>query len=168
VKKASTVCTIFFLFSTIIGIEDAVAFSNSCKPYSPIFHPPWTHSPFEQKVFIENKGQFGERTEVKDEIFFQVESGGLCIYFTKRGLVYRYNETIVKKDDEEETGKGVWKEEDEEEERRRQRVVKHYSLEMQWQGSNSAVEISPSDKESFYYTYSIDSANSSRIIIAST
>ena len=54
----------------------------------------WSSTSFEQKVFVENNGQFNE------EIIFGASSTGVTILFSKNGLKYEYTE--LKKLSEEE------------------------------------------------------------------
>src|ERR1035437_388062 len=61
----------------------------------------WTVDPFENKEFIENKGQFnGEDNLSSDPILFAVNREGLKIYFTARGLTYRHDQLELKQDEE--------------------------------------------------------------------
>lgn len=116
----------------------------------------WQANPFEQKVFIENKGQFAEQAGVKQEVLFQAISGGVDIYFTKTGVVYSYDEVLPKAE-----SRG-----DAEEREEKEAEVKHHSLSVQWLGSNPAVEIYAEDKVSFYYTYGFNPKEQKEGIIA--
>jgi gliding motility-associated-like protein len=106
---------------------------------------PWKANPFEQKVFIENKGQFNESAEEAERVLFQAVSGGVKINFTKQGVVYHYNEIISRKEEKRKAG------EDEES----AKVIPH-SLSLEWIGSNPEVEVVASDKVPFFYTYPFD------------
>jgi hypothetical protein len=110
----------------------------------------WTKNPFQQKVFIKNKGQFGISTGVEQEIFFKANSDGVNIYFTKQGITYRYDEEIPETQAEKAERKKLKK--------YRIAKAKKHSLEMQWLGINPAVEIIAEDKVPFYYSYSFDPA----------
>ena len=70
------------------------------------------------------------------------------IYFTKQGLVYRYDE--LKPYLEKEKYKRGKKEEEE----RKEVEVKKHALELQWLGSNPNAEIIAEDKVPFFYTWS--------------
>ena len=100
-KFSATVVYVFFFFlalTTLGGNEVTFAQSNTSSDHTSA--PKWSASPFEQKVFVENKGQFAEQTGVKEEILFHALSGGVNIYFTKQGVVYRYDEIIQKEENE--------------------------------------------------------------------
>ncbi|HYV92878.1 MAG TPA: PKD domain-containing protein [Chitinophagales bacterium] len=114
----------------------------------------WTANPFEQRVFVENKGQFDASTGVSQPILFQAQSGGINIYFSRQGIVYRYDEVTENS------------EEDSEEKEARKINMKPLSLTMQWVGSNPSVEVIAQEQVSFYYTYSYDSKNQQQGVTA--
>ena len=156
-KISTSVVCLFFFFLAGTSFGQNPGTSNSAIPSQN-----WSDNPFEQKVFVENKGQFNESMENVEgqmadgntstinhqpsTILFQAVSGGVKMYFTKQGMVYRYDEMIAKKENgEEENEKDI-----------REVEVKHHALEMQWVGSNPSVELLAEDKVPFYYTYSFD------------
>lgn len=51
--------------------------------------------PFDQKVFIENKGQF-DKNDLRfiGKILFSARSGGVNLFFSSRGLIYQYDSVI--------------------------------------------------------------------------
>ncbi len=53
----------------------------------------WENDPFEQKVFVENKGQFaaGENT-VSSEVKYAASNEKVDIFFTPQGLIYRHDQ----------------------------------------------------------------------------
>ncbi|MBK5284889.1 MAG: PKD domain-containing protein [Bacteroidia bacterium] len=106
--------------------------------------PTWSSSPFEQKVFIENKGQFDASTGVAVPVLFQAQLKGITVYFTRLGLVYRYDEMINETE----------REEKELEERKIK--INPMSLSMDWVGANRNVEVQAHDPVSFYYSYGYD------------
>ncbi len=108
----------------------------------------WSASPFDLKVFVENKGQFAGQTGVQEKILYQAMSGGVNIYFTKTGITYRYDEVIPETKEEKAKRKKEKKE--------RVIKVKQHCLGMQWAGCSPSAEISGEDQVSFRYTYSFD------------
>ena len=141
---------LFFLFTIIELCNVKPTFSQIPQSVKQKTSSKWSVNPFEQKVFVENKGQFNENTEVNNEILFHAVSGGVNIYFTKQGIVYRHDEIIPKKKNDDADDK----DEDENEERKVELIP--HTLSAQWIGSNSSVEVTAEDKVSFYYTYSFD------------
>ncbi|TAL58081.1 MAG: hypothetical protein EPN85_12435 [Bacteroidetes bacterium] len=111
----------------------------------------WSHSPFEQKVFIENKGQFPEKlTGVKEKIFFCAVSGGVNIYFTQTGIIYGMDELKGKQES------GILKKNEEEYKPEEETEMIHHLVTMRWMRGNPGVEPEAEDKVQFYYTYSYD------------
>ncbi len=94
----------------------------------------WTVSPFGNKAFIENKGQFNTDFTVKDKVLYSVTLGELQLYFTAHGIVYRDNNDVEFTKDNS------------------QKPVTHY-LNADWENSNPAVTVSAEQKEEEYYTY---------------
>src|SRR4051812_49103866 len=63
----------------------------------------WTvKDPFEQKVFIENKGQYRipERLIPANEIFFGASQDGLQYYFTKNSIWIGYMQPVKRTEEE--------------------------------------------------------------------
>src|ERR1035437_1333412 len=59
----------------------------------------WTTNPFDQKVFIENKGQFDaclpgqeKANDGKGKILFSASQEGINMYWNVKGLTYRVTE----------------------------------------------------------------------------
>ncbi|HXP50489.1 MAG TPA: hypothetical protein VN922_11070, partial [Bacteroidia bacterium] len=50
----------------------------------------WTASPFDSRVFIENRGQFNDDIDSKTNILYSVKLGDVNMYFTATGIVYKY------------------------------------------------------------------------------
>ena len=55
----------------------------------------WTINPFENKAFIENKGQYiEEEKKLGEDIYFGVLKDGMEIYFCKNKVVYKHTTVI--------------------------------------------------------------------------
>src|SRR4051812_42761778 len=55
----------------------------------------WTTDPFEQKIFIENKGQFdGKINNRSEKILFGCSNRGVEMYFSAKGLTYRHDVSV--------------------------------------------------------------------------
>ncbi len=98
---------------------------------------PWTGNPFEQKAFVENKGQFDGKCGDR-KILYGASSGGVDIYFAAGTIIYRHDSEIHPKQPEKE---------------RSAPIVVPGSLAIEWVGANPDAAIVAEDKASFYYTY---------------
>jgi len=127
----------------------------------------WGNNPFEQKVFIENKGQFTDPLQnlygfnntpsvASEKILFGGSSNGVEMYFTATGLTYKHNEMLPMTEDERgEYSKLISVKESAEEEEFAEtftRSVPRY-LKIEWLNANPNTQIVSSDAVSFYYTY---------------
>src|ERR1051325_41959 len=117
------------------------------------FTSSWSKSPFEQKVFIENKGQFDGLAENKpDKVLFGASSSGLSLYFTPTGLSYVNYEMVPMSEKEREKLEKRRDEKEKEEGEVKMKGAAHF-LSVEWIGSNPNVQIVSEDPVSFYYTY---------------
>ncbi|MDP1747282.1 MAG: PKD domain-containing protein, partial [Bacteroidota bacterium] len=103
--------------------------------------------PFENKVFIEEQGQFKKileenKTTVSGTILFAVNNAEFKAYFTNSGITFMFSKTEKKKRGEEE-GKG----------KENKQLTKWESVTMQWVNANSLMHISGNEKVKDYYTY---------------
>ncbi|MBI4930067.1 MAG: gliding motility-associated C-terminal domain-containing protein [Bacteroidetes bacterium] len=109
----------------------------------------WQTKPFEQKVFIENKGQFDGMNNLKNShIKYAVVNEGVAIYFTNTGLTYRHDEYEKQNEGEEEAAK----------------LISHF-VQMEWEGANPDAEIISEDAASCYFTYPTIKASAVKKII---
>jgi len=106
----------------------------------------WQKKPFEQNVFIENKGQFSrdEQKDIGEKIYYSTRKGNIYAYFTKGSIVFRYDSVY--------TDKSTDKEGDGDKEHVKFRV-KHEFLRMSWQGANTNPDIEIEEPVTNYYTY---------------
>jgi gliding motility-associated-like protein len=137
-----TICSILSLFLL-------TPFFGSAQNNNPQSN--WSlKDPFEQKVFIENnEGQFdGKIGQADNKIYFKTQVTGIELYFTNKGLTYKYEKapklTEEQKEDLEKNrdSKDLPQPQD-------------YFLSAIWKGSKPDVKIIPEDKVSFYYTYPV-------------
>lgn len=97
-------------------------------------------NPFEQKVFIENKGQFDGKNNLPNSDIRYVIENNARIFFTPKGLTYQM--AIL----EEKANIEGMKIED--------RMEVNYSfIHMDWVGANPLVEVIAENKDIGYYTY---------------
>ncbi len=120
----------------------------------------WVTVPFTSKAFVENKGQFDNKTKYTDKIYYGGTDHGLNYYFTKSGLIYVLNNTEELIEDESElssTDKVINSSTSEEE----KLVTKTYAYAMEWVGANPNTVITVDDptREVFHY---MDESNPSQ------
>lgn len=119
----------------------------------------WSNSPFEQKVFIENKGQYHEElTGIKEKIFFCSVSGGVNIYFTQTGIIYGIDEAKEEQNNISNENKyEEYREEKEYKEKYKRKLkIIHHLVKMEWLDSNPGILPQAEEKAPFYYTYTHD------------
>ncbi len=121
----------------------------------------WSYSPYEFKVFIENKGQFdGKNDRSRTQVYYGVDNMGFQIYYNASGLTYRMDQWGITEKDykrfmEMESGDEEGEKEDKEEmdEIRRSKLLKSAIVHVEWLGSNPNVKIVPSGLSQEYFNY---------------
>ena len=109
----------------------------------------WNKSTFDNKVFIENKGQFNEQGGgLGGKVLFGTYQPAMQIFWTKEGLTYKVKEVYVTEDAKRE----AVREGNPEELMERAKVRYHY-LGMRWVGANPNVSVQGTDAFSHYYTF---------------
>src|SRR6185503_11374502 len=113
----------------------------------------WTTSPFDQKVFVENKGQF---TSPLDKAKFCLRYKGTDIYFFPGGIQYRHasfktmSEEIKERFEEAKEKNNTAK---------YKKLVQRYALpviltlNMEWVGADASAEIIGEEEADNYFTY---------------
>ena len=100
---------------------------------------------FGTRVFIENKGQFSLRPFSEEDIKYVYDSGSEHVYFTNKGLVYKFIKKypLTEKIREDlEKGKKVHRKQDQ-----------VYYVKMNWLNANDSIQIIESEKQNYYFTY---------------
>ncbi len=106
--------------------------------------------PFEQKNFVENKGQFEVKGKLKsNEILYEAHIDGVRYYFTKKGYLVEHTVRKLKKSEP----NGEKDANVREEEKKKYTLVGEYH-ELLWEGSNPNVVVETEDKVNNYYTCS--------------
>ena len=122
----------------------------------------WTvKDPFNQKVFIENKGQFSERMDNGEWLMFKANTStinhqpstilfgatvdGVELFFSANGLTYKHTELVSIPEKEKNKN-------EEERKEPRVQVAPHY-LTVTWLGANPNAKIISEEPVSFYETY---------------
>jgi len=122
--------------------------------------PSWSVSPYEDKFFIENRGQYDGKDKLPgSQIYFGCDNKSTQMYFTKNGMTYRYDDKkLVRKKDEKEEGKS---DEERNREMMEQLVVTTYMLNIEWLNSNPNVEIVSEGKVPQYWNFQTNKDNES-------
>ena len=116
-------------------------------------------TPFEQKVFIENKGQ------ADDKIKYTANSNGVDILFSKKGVTWKHDKQVPLSEKEMNDLEKKTGEKKEREEKDLSKLVPEY-LEMQWLDANPSPLIDAKERVKFYYTYPQHSELNSSTIVA--
>lgn len=104
--------------------------------------PSWSVKFETSKAFIENKGQFEQRLKsVNSKILYAVDNGSVQIYFTQKGLTYKFDRKEKNKNrrDGDETQPRIFFESD--------------LVNMVWEGANPTAELVAEELNPDYYTY---------------
>ncbi len=109
----------------------------------------------EQKVFIENKGQYDGQNNLASSSVKYVIDNNAQIFFTQKGLTYKFKQFGKKSKEEERPG-------DREEDKLK---VDYTFVHMEWVGANPNVQIVADEKVKEYFTYGV--GNGSTTIFAS-
>jgi len=108
---------------------------------------------FGSRGFIENKGQFNAAIGRPDaKILFAYEHIGEKIYFTDKGLVYKFTKEFPLDHEEHEAlerGKDV-----------KSKPSIHYYVDVNWVGANSDMTVESAQKQNYYFTYGTKELNS--------
>ncbi|HWY99310.1 MAG TPA: SprB repeat-containing protein, partial [Bacteroidia bacterium] len=129
-----------YLYSmALAGLLSANGFAQKPHSVSKNVQPPaknnvkWSVSPFDNKVFIENKGQFNGDVSTDNKILYSATLGQVKLYFTAQGVIYKYDEYA----------KGL-----------KEKPVSHI-LNAEWENPNPEVTISAQQESEQFYGYSI-------------
>ncbi len=104
--------------------------------------PSWSVKFETSKAFIENKGQFEQRLKsVESKILYAVDNGSVQIYFSQKGLTYKFDRKEKNKNrrDGDETQPRIFFESD--------------LVNMVWEGANPNAELVAEELNPDYYTY---------------
>src|SRR5207244_2485067 len=105
----------------------------------------WTSGTFDQKVFVENNGQFsGSEKNFTGEVKFGAEYEGMEVFFTPGGLTWLHSEFQNEKRSEE-PEKNPHRED-------APKIIPHYVY-MTWEGANQNAKIIAENSVSYYFTY---------------
>ncbi|HSY76198.1 MAG TPA: hypothetical protein VK890_05040, partial [Bacteroidia bacterium] len=108
----------------------------------------WTTNPFDDKVFIENKGQFDNDVKSGEKVLYQVTFGKIQAYFTPTGVIYKYIEP-------KKTRRGKSNKKQDPDANVNEKPIIHYVSE-NWQNTNSEVSILAGEEQSYYCTYTVN------------
>ncbi|MBI2269972.1 MAG: hypothetical protein HYU69_06380 [Bacteroidetes bacterium] len=151
-KRLALIISIFFMGQSM---QAQLTGSNSENPSSD-----WTRNDiFRNNVFIENKGQFDKKDKrPASKILFGVFDNGMQIFFTSKGLTYRYDKAEIPEKMIEEIEKKRGHKNEANEEKVEKEIAKNmktisYTVNFEWLGSNPNVKLVAENMVSQYYTY---------------
>jgi hypothetical protein len=107
-----------------------------------LLHSDWQHP----LAFIENKGQFDGRDWQNSEILYGIDYNGLCVFFTRSGLTYRFDKFI----------RNPGRSKERPHEPKRTNISELMSV--TWIDANQNAEVVASEQISSYYSYCIKDA----------
>ncbi len=122
-----------------------------------LFCQHWALDPFNQKVFVENKGQFSLNLEKckyeKSPVKYAVRTNGVEMYFTASGVTFKHDALVPLKDPikKREQNSAFNKKSKEENEQLKQ--YRSEFLSVQWDGANPDPEIAGAELARNYFTY---------------
>ncbi len=100
---------------------------------------------FGARGFIENKGQFNSAATTESKINYALENGEERIYFTNKGLVYKFVKDFPMTESQKEDlehGKKI-----------KEKPSLNYFVNVEWANSNPNIQIETSEKQNHYFTY---------------
>ena len=104
----------------------------------------WSTSFANQKVFIENKGQFDNRNWLKNsKIEYAIDNNGFNVFFSKQGITYRFDKIIKNPDKKLENSHEP------------KRINISELVNVNWLNSNENVSITTDEKIEPYFSYAI-------------
>ncbi|MBL7892995.1 MAG: hypothetical protein JNL63_10220 [Bacteroidia bacterium] len=109
---------------------------------------------FQDKVFIENKGQFAEKEkQLNSDILFGLNEGEMQVYFSSNGITYLYDKLIIPQIKESERENEEIEEGGKEKEMLKKIKTVSYSVNMEWLNANPDVKVISENIVPHYFTY---------------
>jgi len=132
---------IFFLITLLVSF-----FSTTAQTVS------WKSNQTTENAFVKNVGQFDQQNWNKNKVEFGIKQNHLHVFFTTKGLTYRFDKFIKNADEEEKSNSETPE-------------VKNVSelINVTWLGSNNNVKIVAAEKVSHYYSYAVKNAETKKI-----
>ncbi len=90
-KRFYQLSLLTILVSGITAVQPVIGQGTTQGSGSKDYKINWTVQPFDNQVFVENKGQF-DTMVAGNKVLFGVKQGPMYAYFTPNGIVYRYDE----------------------------------------------------------------------------
>lgn len=109
----------------------------------------WTSEPFNDRSFVENQGQWDA------QYLFKARSGGVDLYFSKQGIVFRHDKEVVLTEEERLALKKNKTEDPEKKKKVRRPFIRFepQTFSMTWENASPAVLVLPENKKSFVHTF---------------
>ncbi len=120
--------------------------------------------PFQNNVFIQEKGQFTRTAKEMDKhfsvpVFYGIENAEFNAYFTANGIIFQYPERKKIRNKERERKEEEWEGKKEKEEKKIETIW--HTATMQWINSNPSAELIPEEEATGYYNYDNPTNNDS-------
>ncbi len=149
-QSVSLAVLISFLtgFISVKGQGTTTTGGGSCK--STNYKTNWSVKPFDDQVFIENKGQFTADLPQGDKILYGAQVGDVFAFITNRGLVYKFTQNPCMRQDEDNPKHYTLIDPDDFD--ASVKTIDHY-LKATWEGSNIDISTVAGAQESYYFTY---------------
>ncbi len=148
--KALFTSVLFASFFSISTQMSAQALKSSNKDGT----KGWVANPYDDKVFIENRGQFDGMDDLKNsQIYFGTTFIGVQKFFTAKGMTYRYDHARLR------PGTQPHKEKPDPEEDRERMEYDLLTVHMEWLNSNPNVKIVSEDKTADYWNFQTKKVN---------
>jgi hypothetical protein len=132
----------------------------------PLFSQWTVKDPFEQKVFVENKGQYALKENPDNEILFGARQDGLHYFFTKNSIHIKYYARVERTEKEKEEIEKQLGEKENGKEAREESMIKYKWVdqfhEIKFVDAGLHTEIVAEQKIQTYYTFA--SANNKNIV----
>jgi gliding motility-associated-like protein len=140
----------------------------SSSTYSSNENNGWRATGENQKVFIENKGQF-HTNNPQEKVLYAYDDGLTMIYFTSKGVSYSLSKVLKNKEKEEESEKEKAKEKSSQtlidwqkhEAEERKVDYKNDIVSYTWDNESPNVQVLPADKADDYHSYNIKQSDGS-------
>jgi len=139
-----------YLKVTMLAIIATVLGSFSCASQE---YKKWeVNDAFENKVFVESKGQYDKLPVKKEDALFIIENTGEQIFFGKKGITFLYSVPVKTKNEKSLRNEETLSEQEREREKEHQKS-EYRSVSMKWLGANNDVEIVAENPNTDWYSY---------------
>jgi len=117
----------------------------------------WVNNPLNERAFVKNEGQFnGRNWDKNSNIAYAVNENPFYIFFTKKGLTYRFDKMIKLSD----------KDNKNDDDAKRTNISE--LVRVNWIGANKNVQIIANEKTSNYFSYASKILKPKKLLTSTT